>query len=291
MMTTIGLPNAGRQAYYNVLWKTFFEELGFKIIISGETTKEIVDKGVKNSEMDFCFAIKIYVGHVLELKNKVDYIFVPSMAGLKPYYCPYHVALPDLIKNMFKDIKLLTGRIQDDGTGIEEVAKKFNKSDKEIKEALEKARIEWKEERLNEMRREEEKLKLKKPKIAIIGADDYISKDKFCLMNIPELLEKNGFVPVFLDHLKYKEDFKPGFRLQWIIEQEIINKLMDFFYSKQLDGAIYIVPFSCGPCFLIQEQVLSKFQDKKILVLHIDESQNETRIKTRIEAFLDVVKK
>jgi predicted nucleotide-binding protein (sugar kinase/HSP70/actin superfamily) len=289
-MVIIGIPRAGRQGYFITLYKTFFEELGFKVVISPETTKEIVDNGVKHSETDFCFAIKIYIGHILWLKDKADYIFIPSMFGLRPYFCAYHAALPDLIRTVDPEVKMITSTIDEDGNGLFESLKQFNKSKKEMEKALEKAKQAWKEEKTYEVKKEEEKLKSKKPKIAIIGADDYISRDKFCLMNIPELLEKNGIETIIFDHFKYTENFKPGFKIQWIIEQEIVNKLMDFITSKVLDGAIYILPFSCGPCFLMQEQVISHYPDKKILILNVDESKNEMRIKTRIEAFLDILK-
>jgi len=295
VIKTIGLPNSGRQAYYNTLYKIFFEELGFKTINSGETTKKIVDQGTKYSETDFCFAVKIYVGHVLELKDKADYIFVPSFTGKKQFFCPYHSAMPNIIQTIFPNIKILTENFnepaKEDWIGLKEIAKNLKKEEKEILIALEKAKTAWEEEQKEQIKKEESKLKQKKIKVALIGPDSYVIHDKYCLMNIPELLEENNVLPVFFNPFKYKKNENPTQgRIQWQIEQEIINEIFDVINSKAINGLIFIYPFSCGPLFLIQEQILSKYPKKKILVLNVDESQNETRIKTRIEAFLDFVK-
>ncbi|UCD21184.1 MAG: hypothetical protein JSW08_01405 [archaeon] len=289
-MKTIGIPNASRIRYYKTLYKVFFETLGFKVVISPETDKRIVDLGVHNSETDFCFAIKIFVGHVLDLKDKCDYVFIPSLAGENPYYCQYHVSLPNIISTLFPKIKVLTAEIKQNGERLERIARKLGKSDKEIGMALKKGQEAWKQEKLEQIRKEELKFKDKRRKIAIIGPENYITKDKFCLMNIPDLLEKENIVPVFFNPSKYKEHYNPGYRYNWIIEQEVMTELIDAIKDKRIDGIVFISPFSCGPLFLIHEEIILKHPEKKFLVLNVDESQNETRIKTRIEAFLDILK-
>ncbi len=43
----VGIPRALFFYQYYPLWKTFLEELGAEIIVSGKTTKKILDDGVK----------------------------------------------------------------------------------------------------------------------------------------------------------------------------------------------------------------------------------------------------
>ncbi|MBD3259566.1 hypothetical protein GF371_02935 [Candidatus Woesearchaeota archaeon] len=298
-MVKIGIPRAGYGQYYCQLWKTFFEELGFDVVLSSETTKQIVDNGVKHSDTDICFAIKIYVGHVLELKDKVDHIFIPSMSGYRnQYLCSYHMALPYLIKNMFPDLKLLTGKLGSDRPemrqGLFEIAKKLGKkNEKELQSAI---RAAWEAE--NQEEREDisssatERWKKAEYKIALVGAD-YITKDKFCLMNLPGLLKKENAILKNMNHPQRRSGLDrktAGFNVRWAIEQDMIDRFFDAIEWEDIDGIIYIMPFSCGPCFLFQEQVINEYNEKPVLVLNVDESQNETRIKTRIEAFIDVVK-
>ena len=55
---TIGIPQAllyWKQPYF---WESFFEELGFKVLLSPSTNREIVEKGVKVSDPENCFTEK-----------------------------------------------------------------------------------------------------------------------------------------------------------------------------------------------------------------------------------------
>ena len=298
-MVNIGIPRAGNYHYEGDLWKKYFESLGCKVIVSPETTKQIVDIGVKNSDTNLCFAAKIHIGHIIELKDKVDYVFIPSMIGEKDLFCcPYLRGMPSLIKNMFPDLNILTVDLETNSEKeISEknkkeffnIGKKLGKSDKEIEYALEKAWEEYKKELDKESKKEICKLKKKGCKIAIIGAE-YVTKDLFCVGSVLEFLKKEGANPIFFNSAKFQKNCNPGFQVRWELEQEIINKFMKANLSKDIDGIIYISTFNCGPCFLFQEQVINKNVKKRVLILNVDETQNETLIRTRIEAFMDVVR-
>jgi predicted nucleotide-binding protein (sugar kinase/HSP70/actin superfamily) len=315
-MVTIGIPRAGCGQSYGILWKTFFEKLGFNVLLSPETTKEIVDNGVKHCDTDICFAIKIYVGHVLELKNKVDYIFVPSISDIseeaksfkfaikpehikpsKQFLCSYHTALPYLIKNMFPDLKLLEAKLGPDRPEMriglfDMMSKEFKKKEAEMQTAIKEAWEAESQEERKEIEGKTDEWKKAKYKIALVGAD-YISKDKFCLMNIPALLKKEKAILRNMNYPRKRSEIDrktAGFYVNWEVEQDLIDRYIDAVEWKEIDGIIYIMPFSCGPCFLFQEQVINEINEKPVLILNVDESQNETRIKTRIEAFMDVIK-
>ena len=46
---TIGIPKAFLYYKYHILWKNFFRNLGYKIIVSKDTTKETIELGKKYS--------------------------------------------------------------------------------------------------------------------------------------------------------------------------------------------------------------------------------------------------
>lgn len=69
----IGIPRAlAYYAYYPFL-NTFFEKLGLEVIVSDETTKEIMDMGIQDTITDACVPIKLFHGHVRNLMERVDY--------------------------------------------------------------------------------------------------------------------------------------------------------------------------------------------------------------------------
>ena len=45
----IGIPRAFLYNQSGTLWKTYFESLGFKVIISPETTSDIINIGINNT--------------------------------------------------------------------------------------------------------------------------------------------------------------------------------------------------------------------------------------------------
>ena len=67
---TIGIPRALVYYYYFPQWKTFFEELGYKVVISDKTSRKIIDQGIKVTLNDACVPIKLFHGHVIDLINK-----------------------------------------------------------------------------------------------------------------------------------------------------------------------------------------------------------------------------
>jgi predicted nucleotide-binding protein (sugar kinase/HSP70/actin superfamily) len=291
-MARIGIPRALYWHDYGSLWKGFFENLGLEVVVSPETNSQIVGLGVENSDINLCFAVKLYIGHLLELKEKVDMMFIPSVMGRELLsLCSYHKALPDMVKNLFPDMKILTARLyiknekllEKTKQGFLELGRKLGKTEDETINALKKAFEVWglKKQGNDDFKKNLEKDKLK---IAVIGAE-YIVKDKFCIYDILKLLEKENAVPVFLKG----KNHEVGFKVRWMLEQEFINQYFEALNNETIDGVIYISPFTCGPLFLIEEQVLNS--KKKILNLKVDESLSETSLKTRIEAFMDLLRR
>lgn len=77
----IGIPRALLQYRYGVLWRTFFEKLGKKVVLSDETDRGIVDAGIARSVDETCLASKIFMGHVVNLIGRCDAVFVPCYAS------------------------------------------------------------------------------------------------------------------------------------------------------------------------------------------------------------------
>ena len=110
----IGIPR-GLMLYRNgILWKTFFENLGYQCIISGKSDRRIQEEGVQLAIDETCLPFKIYLGHVKELIGKCDAVFVPRMGGYeaKERMCTRYQSLPDLVENIFKLMPFVAIRTQ-----------------------------------------------------------------------------------------------------------------------------------------------------------------------------------
>lgn len=106
MSVRVGIPRA--LLYYNFypFWKTFLTELGAEVIVSPPTNRHILSDGVKYAVDEVCLPVKIFFGHVISLKDKVDYLFIPRIASIekKFFICAKFWGLPDVIRNSLEDI-------------------------------------------------------------------------------------------------------------------------------------------------------------------------------------------
>src|SRR5690554_4585301 len=96
----IGIPRALYYYRYYPLWETFFKSLGLEVIVSDPTTKKSLDFGVSAVVDGICLPVKVYLGHIQNLKEKnVDYLFVPYIISVEKeeYICPKFMGLPDLV--------------------------------------------------------------------------------------------------------------------------------------------------------------------------------------------------
>ena len=141
----IGIPRSLYYYYFKDLWINFFENLGFEVVVSPETTKEIMDLGLKYSTDEMCISMKNYIGHIAYLKDKCDYVLIPRIDnfGLDNQTCTNFLATYDIINNLF-NIKILNYNInlenkETELKGLIKMMKYFNISKSKIKRAYNSA--------------------------------------------------------------------------------------------------------------------------------------------------------
>lgn len=96
----VGIPQTLSFYSYYPLWKNFLEGLGAKVVLSRPTNREIVEWGIRDTVTDACIPIKILHGHVIDLKDRVDYLFIPRMVSVdgRATFCPKFLGLPDMVR-------------------------------------------------------------------------------------------------------------------------------------------------------------------------------------------------
>ncbi len=294
----IGLPKALLYHYYAPLWKAFFDELKVHYIESEDTTSKTVLLGKEKSIDEACLALKIYLGHVEELKDKCDYILVPRIYSLKKteQVCTNFNCLYDLVRNTFKDIKILNYNIdvkhhkseksaflkigKDLGFSVMEAARAYNLA-KEIEDAY----------YLNEVKKAKKVLASEKTKILLVG-HPYILKDNLIGKSIINYLEKNNIALIY--SYQIKEDLieynanKISPRIHFTMNKRDLAAF-NYFHDK-VDGTIILTAFPCGPDSLSNEMILRKRGKHPLLLLTFEDLTNNTAVITRLESFLDMLK-
>jgi predicted nucleotide-binding protein (sugar kinase/HSP70/actin superfamily) len=92
----LGIPRALMFYRYFPFWQTFFERLGWRVVASG---------GVRQKEKiiyfeDSCLPMKLLVTHAIQLKEKVDHLFIPRLVSIHRTYmmCPKFRGAPDIVR-------------------------------------------------------------------------------------------------------------------------------------------------------------------------------------------------
>ena len=294
-MNTVGIPRSLFYYYYKDIWTDFFDSLKIKYIISPVTNKEIMDKGLKVSNSEMCLSLKNYLGHVDYLKDKCDYILVPRISNFKNnnQTCTNFWVVYDIVKNLF-DVNLLHYNIdlekgQTLKKGLYKIGKTLNKKHSQIKKAYKYAITRQKKRLKKNHQISQNKLKVKKTKILIVGHpyniyDELIGKDiiKYLIKNNIEVIYSDKLNPKITNHLS-KE----------------ISKDLYFKYSKDnlgaiaycqdhINGIIFISSFPCAPDSLANELAMRKI-NIPYLNLVIDDNSSFTGLETRLESFLDML--
>lgn len=317
----IGIPRALMYHYYYPLWRAFFEDLGFEVVLSSETNKGIVNQGVKLAVDDICLPFKVYYGHVLNLKKRVDYLFVPRFISLGEYnyVCPKFMGLPDMLKASIEDLPELIEPIVDLRKGIFplrriaiEIGRKFNKSFWSIVRAYRNAKrthrkfIDLQHEGIDTddainlsftQNNNSINNKLTGLNIVVLG-HSYILNDKHISMNIIEHLRKMdanvSTVEMYEDNFLEDAASKQNKRVFWYFNRQVMGTAYHLLGKNQeIDGIIQVTAFACGPDSLVKELIdmRSKRRNISVLNINIDEHSGEAGLLTRLEAFVDLLER
>ena len=111
---TVGIPRVLNMYENFPFWATFFKELGYRVVLSPQSTKKIYELGIESipSESE-CYPAKLAHGHVAWLiKQGIDFIFYPCIPyernetpdAQNHYNCPIVTSYAENIKNNMEEI-------------------------------------------------------------------------------------------------------------------------------------------------------------------------------------------
>ncbi len=294
----IGIPRGLLYYRYHVLWRKFFENLNCKVILSPNTNKEIVNMGVSNSVDESCLSAKIYLGHILYLQDKCDYLLIPRISdyGKGEKVCVRFNGLYDLAKNMNLSCQLLDYNIEHTKYKYEflefiRIGLKINKNIFRViysyinaKRKEHKQRIMLENEQINITKNNNKKI--------LIVSHPYNIYDKYLGSYIINYFTKNNISLLYADRLNRKISRNYAYSLSntlyWTYSKELIGAIE--YYKNIVNGIIFISTYPCGVDSLVNELMIKRISNIPFLNIILDESTKEIGLETRLESFLDIIK-
>jgi predicted nucleotide-binding protein (sugar kinase/HSP70/actin superfamily) len=317
----IGIPKS--LMYYKLfpLWKTFLQELGMEVVTSDGAVYQILRKGVPFYE-DSCLPLKLLIPHSQSLVGKVDALFLPRMISLDRRYilCPKFRGAPDVLKLALKNkleiwdevIDLRRGR-----RGMDDffhgMAARTGVDTNKMRHAYRMGEERYQAfnndltTRINNLGTNEIfALEIACPTatedqyrhtVAFVGRS-YNLFDPFINKDLLTLAKGLGIKVITSNTIPVKERERMVVPLSkeiyWETSREIVGSILSFAEQGIADGIIFVSSFKCGIDALMQEflkrQVgTNKRRNIPFMTLTFDEHSTVEGIRTRLEAFLDLI--
>ncbi|MFO7615949.1 MAG: acyl-CoA dehydratase activase [Bacteroidales bacterium] len=308
---TIGIPRELTIFYQQFpYWRTFLEELGFNVVLSGESSNRLLNRSIEMMTCETCLPVEMVHGHVDDLIRKgVDYVFLPfivNMPGAEDNptnncNCPWIQSHPFMVRAAYADSpdrdKLLIPTLHMryyDTAFREEITtfarENFGLGKRQVLGALGKAELAQKRFEAKLEERGREVLASLEPgrKAFVVLGRSYNTGDPALNLNLVEKLRNMNILAIPLDYLPLKQenifDFYP--MMYWPGGQKMLAGARIIAGDDRLN-AVHLSNFRCGPDSFIRHYLRREMSGKPYLHLEVDEHSANAGVITRIEAFID----
>ena len=308
---TIGIPRVLNMYEDYPFWFTFFTNLGFRVVISEKSNRKTYEKGIESMPSEsVCYPAKLAHGHIMSLLEQgIKTIFYPCIPYSRKehdvadnhYNCPIVISYSEVIKNNveeLKDIKYINSFLPIDNTknlvkvisSLDEF-KEYNFTKSELKEAAQKAEVEYQKYKQDIRDKGQEVLKYIEENdlrgIVLAGRPYHV--DPEINHGIDTLITSLGLCVLSEDSIEDQGNIKPPIRVvnQWVYHSRLYAAA-DFVGKTDYLEMIQLNSFGCGVDAVTTDQVeeILKSYDNMYTLIKIDEINNLGAIRIRVRSLL-----
>lgn len=315
----IGICRALHAYHHYAFWRTFFADLSWEVVLSAPTSRWMIEQGVRLSPSELCLPVKAFLGHVAELKDRVDFLLLPRIVctrvgGDSFFGCPKAIALPDLTRAVFDSLPPVVEPIIDRQVGSDEQAfraavsgighKASVRSAYRSADASARTAIRMTLDRGSPLHmfaeRDAEDGRLgtegKEPavRVGVVG-HPYLLFDSGLSLDVLDKVREAGGEPmvVFPTEADVASESRRGNALNWYYELELLAAARRLLEVDKVDGLLLVASFACGTGAvtneLLQRAAVHRHGVPTILLL-LDEHTGEAGLVTRVESFVDLLR-
>ncbi len=307
----IGIPGTLFSSYHLAYWQHLITISGMEAVISDPSDKDIANRGGRLLPHEFCIPVKVFIGHVLNLLEKgVDRILLPRMTtqGKANFFCPKLIGLPEIVRfstglgaeRLFSPEIVCNGldlrviRFPDLGpVTLKRLKTAAGEANQVWKAMLAKCRSEGLTlpEATGRVRRERPEGGLR---IGLLGYA-YSLYDPLISKGIVNNLYQLGVAVTtweMLDPARIEQNLAELKRpLFWNFGRMLLGAGLSLINEPQIDGLVYVTTFGCGPDSVATKilSIEAGQREKPWLQINLDDHQEDGHLRTRLEAFIDML--
>lgn len=304
---TIGMQRALYTHQTALFWASFFDQLGFRLVLTPKTNNRISKLGIESMTTETCYPVKVSHGHVIDLTGKTRYMFLPNIINLpsqkeekNSFYCPLVQGNQYMLKAALKlkDSEILnpTVHLKYD-TGLlsvelhEQIGKILHAGLNKIKEALDTA-FSKTQDFENELYKKgagfTSSLANNQPLVVVTGRP-YNLYDERLNLRLGQNLSKIGITALPMDFFDLRNiDLSDFPNMYWGMGTRVLKTAKLIKNTPNFFG-LHLTNFSCGPDSFNEHFYKYIMGDKPYLILELDEHSAVAGAMTRLEAFKNVI--
>jgi len=316
----IGLPRALFYYDHFPLWYTFLRGLGFRVVLSSPTNRDLYYHGLRETQSESCHPVKVAYGHVLDLIDRgIDTIFFPNEIELpheredlpRSYNCPFMQGAPYMMRATFGDrarfvvpAVYMAGDRENLRDAMQQTAGDLGIPRKKARAAIEAAvaaQAQFREARLAAGRAVLSALdprpfhldqgsgSAEQRAVILLGKPHHLF-DEGQNMHIAKKLRKLGVTAIPFDFLPLGEVELPS-EFANVVWKNTHDLLRAAILARRLRlPTIMLTNFGCGPDSFGITYLHEILGDHPHLVIEIDDHSADAGVVTRLEAFLDTAR-
>ena len=286
-------------------WKAFFDEIGISLVAPAPADRKQFESGSRFLSVETCLPMKVMAGQIKDLVDQGQKtIFHPSILNEQPCaagdrateYCPYIQSSAEFFKGTF-DLawqELAIGFAVDHaslrrdhlrfaqslGVSGKRAIRAFNSGLEQLEQFRKTLR--------NEGERFLNSLGLHENALIVLGKP-YHTSDSFLNMNLGRLFQRLGIKAIPSDIYPLKNATAET-SVYWRHQGDMIRVAREIAGDPRL-FPVMITFFGCGPDPFTIRHIREVLAGRPLLVIEMDEHSSIAGITTRVEAFLEQIKK
>ncbi len=304
---TVGMQRALFTHQTAIFWAYFFDELGYRLVLTPPTNTKIAKQGIETMVAETCFPVKVSHGHVKELIGKTKFLFLPSPITMPTlsdsevgFYCP-------MVQSNAYMVKMALGldpssvlspvvhlKYDPDTLSVEiweQIGKRLKVSKKSVRNAV-YAALEEHSAFIRELHEKGKKIIASHPfdePLVIVTGRPYNLYDERVNLRLGQNLSKIGVTALPMDFIDVSDvDLSDFPNMYWGLGSQILRTAKYIKKEANMFG-IHLTNFSCGADSFIEHFYKHIMGDKAYLILELDEHSAVAGVMTRLEAYKNVI--